>query len=146
VLDAVFDSTVLVSAFLSPRGVSNALLHRGREETFQLYLSADILDETRRVLLEEVHIRKRYPYTDDDVEEFVTVLRETAFVIPIPAQFERICRDPNDDMVLACALAARVPYLVSRDKDLLTLKTYKETSILTPEAFMYLLRSRPSTS
>ena len=51
-------------------------------------------------------------------------------------------RDPNDDMVLATARAADATYLITRDLDLLTLQTYEGITILTPEAFMAILRER----
>ena len=53
-------------------------------------------------------------------------------------------RDPKDDMVLACAVKANTDYLVTRDDDLLILETYKKVSIVTPEQFMSVLRSRHS--
>jgi putative PIN family toxin of toxin-antitoxin system len=43
-------------------------------------------------------------------------------VKPLPIQ--PICRDPNDDQVLACAKAARADLIVSGDKDLLVLQNY----------------------
>ena len=38
--------------------------------------------------------------------------------------------------------SARVAYIVSRDKDLLALQRYGDTTIITPEAFMALARER----
>jgi predicted nucleic acid-binding protein len=40
--------------------------------------------------------------------------------LPMP-----VCRDPDDDAVLACAIAARVDLIVSGDQDLLVLKRYQ---------------------
>jgi putative PIN family toxin of toxin-antitoxin system len=137
---AVFDSTVLVSAFLTPNGVSDELLRHGRRGAFTLSLSHQILEETRRVLLEYEHIRRRYPYSDQDVEDFISTLRGGTQLISASPPAEQITRDSNDDMVIACALAARSPYLVTRDKDLLTLKTYQGVTILTPEEFIRILR------
>jgi len=51
-----------------------------------------------------------------------------------------VVRDPNDDMVIACALAAGVSYLVTRDPDLLTLKSYRDVKMISPEEFMGVLR------
>jgi len=47
-----------------------------------------------------------------------------------PAELPRIVRDPDDDHVLACALAARADLIVTRDKDLLVLKSYQDIPIL----------------
>ena len=45
-------------------------------------------------------------------------------------------------MVIACALAADASYLVTRDKDLLTLGTYHNVQIIKPEEFIQLVRKR----
>jgi predicted nucleic acid-binding protein len=50
-----------------------------------------------------------------------------------------VVRDPNDDMVVACALEARADYIVTRDKDLLSLGTYEGIRIVTPRQFLDLL-------
>jgi uncharacterized protein len=51
-----------------------------------------------------------------------------------------IVRDPNDDIIVACAVAANADFLVSRDKDLLTLSSYESINMLTPEPALRLLR------
>ena len=54
-----------------------------------------------------------------------------------------VCRDPNDDMVLTCALVAQAASLVTPDKDLLVLQCYEGVAIVSPEAFLALLRANP---
>ena len=44
-------------------------------------------------------------------------------------------RDPDDDKILACAIAAQAHWIVSGDDHLLSLKSYREISILTPRQF-----------
>lgn len=41
-----------------------------------------------------------------------------------------VCRDPDDDVLLACALAAQADCIISGDQDLLTLKSFESISIL----------------
>ena len=43
----------------------------------------------------------------------------------------RVCRDPDDDAVLACAVSTKADYIVSGDKDLLVLNEFEDTPILT---------------
>jgi predicted nucleic acid-binding protein len=50
-----------------------------------------------------------------------------------------VVRDSNDDMVIACALGASAPYLVTRDPDLLSLKTYQDAHMIRPEEFIHLI-------
>jgi predicted nucleic acid-binding protein len=57
---AVFDSTILVSAFLAPQGISQALLEHAVRGAFELYLSEAILQETQGVLLTREHLRRHY--------------------------------------------------------------------------------------
>jgi predicted nucleic acid-binding protein len=56
-----------------------------------------------------------------------------------------IVRDPNDDMILPCAVAASASHVVSRDEDLLSLGNCAGIAILSPEAFLTLLRSAESS-
>ncbi len=46
-----------------------------------------------------------------------------------------VCRDPEDDRILGCALAGKVDYLVTGDEDLLVMKHFKATRIITPRDF-----------
>jgi len=45
-------------------------------------------------------------------------------------------------MVIACALAAGVSYLVTRDPDLLTVKTYQAVQMISPEEFISSVRQQ----
>lgn len=47
-----------------------------------------------------------------------------------------ICRDPKDNMFLELCLAGKADYLITGDKDLLSLKSFKKTVILTPKQFL----------
>jgi len=48
----------------------------------------------------------------------------------------RVCRDPGDDVFLECAALAQADLLVAGDRDLLTLRTYKRTRIVTPAEYL----------
>lgn len=53
-----------------------------------------------------------------------------------PAGHLRLCRDPDDDKFLHCALSAGVRFVVSGDKDLLSMDQVADVEILTPTAFL----------
>jgi len=74
--NAVLDSTILVSAFLTKMGVSAELLYQAVGGAFQLSLAEEIIGETQRVLLEYQRIRKRYRYSDREVRAFCQALRK----------------------------------------------------------------------
>jgi putative PIN family toxin of toxin-antitoxin system len=139
---AVLDTTILVSAFLKPvhGGASFDLLTLARNSAYELYLAQAILEETARVLLASARIRRRYAYLDADVTKYCLELARLGTVV---ARLPRVraVRDPTDDVILACAVAAKADYLVSRDDDLLSLETYGSIRIVAPETFLHLLRA-----
>lgn len=107
--------------------------------SYELYLSEAILEETRRVLLSYPRLRKRYPYSDEDVEEFIQWLRDASHVLSKCPRIAVVKEDPKDDIVLACALKARADYIVSKDDHLKDLKEYRGIKILSTDEFLQLL-------
>ncbi|HZS93963.1 MAG TPA: putative toxin-antitoxin system toxin component, PIN family [Chloroflexota bacterium] len=50
-------------------------------------------------------------------------------------------RDPDDDHVLATAITGNAAYIVSRDRDLLTLGVYESVPIMEPAAALKAIRA-----
>jgi len=144
---AVLDSTVLVSALLNPveGGASYDLLGQAAAGTFDLVLSDDILEETAQVLLTSRRLRKRYQYANKDVVDYCRELARFAGEVLSEVPEIRVVRDPDDDMILACAIAAEADFLVTRDKDLLSLGSHDGIIILSPEDFLGVLRTKRSS-
>lgn len=138
----VFDSTILVSAFLTPNGLCDYLLRQGRQGVFSLLLSDAILAESRDVLVDDEILREDYSYSDQDVAAFIHAVRGSATLVKDIPPLPGVTRDPNDDMVVACAFAAHAHYVITRDKDLLTLGTYHHVKMIRPEEFMLVLREK----
>lgn len=140
-IKAVFDSSVLVAALLTPKGLSRSLIELTRSRTFELCLSPEIIAEVQKRLFTRKHLRERYGYSDEEVVYFISSLRNFVTVITdLPTV--QIVRDPNDDFIVATAIKAKVEYLVARDKDLLTLGAYENISIITPEVFFQILKNQ----
>jgi putative PIN family toxin of toxin-antitoxin system len=139
-LRAVLDSTVLVSAFLTPGGAADTLIDYAKAGRFICALAEDIYEETARVLLITTRLRRRYAYTDGDVRDYIQSLRLAAELVSDLPPLVGIVRDPNDDMIVACAVAAAADYVVTRDDDLLSLETYEGITMVTPEGFLALVR------
>jgi putative PIN family toxin of toxin-antitoxin system len=88
-------------------------------------LSDEIIDKMRRRLLEPSRMRARYDYSDEQVDTHCRDLALTAELISDLPHLHAVDRDPNDDMIIATALKAKADYLVTRDKDLLSLGAYE---------------------
>ena len=81
------------------------------------------------------HISVRLPGTHAALAAFVELCE---FVVPA-ALSKPVCRDADDDVVLATALAAKADIIVTGDNDLLVLKEFHGIRILPPRQFMELL-------
>jgi putative PIN family toxin of toxin-antitoxin system len=126
---AVFDTNVLVAAFVS-EGVCSKLLIRARKRQFQLFISQFILQEFEWVLSRKLAVPK------GEIKEAVRLVSEAATVILLPPKLEApICRDSKDDNILACSLAAEAHYLVTGDADLLDLRSFRNIPIISPRDF-----------
>ncbi len=147
---AVFDANLLVSAFLSrenPGGATNQLLLFVREETIDLCLSIDIIDEAIGILLERPRLRQRYQYSPAQVAQYRFDILTIARIIDDPAPMPgAVPRDPDDDKIVACAVAAGARYLVTRDLDLLSLGSFQTIAIISPEDFLRLIRAESQNS
>jgi putative PIN family toxin of toxin-antitoxin system len=126
---AVFDTNVLIAAFLT-EGICAKLMIRARRRDFDLILCDGILDEFKRVL------KKKFATSPHETSEALMILSEAAWEIHGPIELiTRICRDSDDDLILACARDAVADYVVTGDEDLLFLKNYDGISIVTPRKF-----------
>ena len=137
-LRVVLDSVVVVSSFLTTGLTAELLLLC--EEKVDIYTAEKILQEIRHVLLAKPHIRNRYDYTSQEVDVLVAYLQEISIIVEHLPEIRVIARDPKDDMIIACAVAASADYIISRDRHLLDLGSYQDMQIVTPENFIQILR------
>ena len=125
----VFDTNVFVAAFVTD-GICSKLLMRGRKRQFDLIAGPIVLQEFERVLI------KKFLATRNEVRNALQIVSEAIHSIVHPSQsVQSVCRDPDDDAVLACAIEARADYLVTGDMDLLELKVFKGVRIVAPRDF-----------
>jgi putative PIN family toxin of toxin-antitoxin system len=113
---AVVDTNVWISALLNPAGAPAAVRIALQQQQFTLVTSEPLLEELAAVLARP-RFAQRYGVTPADIAELVALLRERGEVVPI-AGTVRLCRDPDDDMVIETAFNGRADALVTRDDDL----------------------------
>ncbi len=125
----VLDTNVLVSAFLW-KGTPGKLIELAGEREIRLFTSQVLRAELAEVLHRK-KFAKRVQVTGFTAAELVKQYRHLAYRVTARQFTKQVSRDADDDEVLACALAARAELIVSGDRDLLTLKTFREIPIVT---------------
>ena len=137
---AVLDSSVLVSAFVTPHGSVVRLLRDPIRSRYELCLSDAILAETAEVLLTKASVRRYAAYADEDVHAFIRWLITQAEMVPDRPAPRVVPNDPKDDPIIAAAVAAKADYLVTGDHEhLLPLGTYQGVRIVSPRSFIDLI-------
>ena len=126
------DSNVLVAAFVA-RGLCTDILRLVLSE-YDLVIPEVVAEEVRRVLSTKLGAGETALSAVEAVLERCSVVPTSNAHSPIPV------RDPDDEGVLAEAIAAEVEILVSGDQDLLVVASESPIRILSPRAFLTLAR------
>lgn len=134
----VLDTNVAVSALLW-RGTPYALLqHILRHQHDQLFSSSGLLQELGKVLSRPKTAQRLLIIGRASHEVLADYADAVELVTPL-ATPRVVASDPDDDMVVATAVAAGAELLVSGDRDLLMLGRHESIRIVSPsEAFQYL--------
>jgi putative PIN family toxin of toxin-antitoxin system len=123
----VADTNVVISGLLW-LGNPGRMLEAAANGRVTLYTSPVLIVELRSALRYD-RLAQRIERSGLTVEELLARYLNVAIVVE-PESIPRVARDPNDDHVLACALAARADLIVSGDDDLLTLQSYRDIPIV----------------
>jgi len=128
-MKVVFDSNVLIAALIT-EGICSKLLRRARAGEFSLVSCPFIMKEVRRIL------SRKFRLAHDEITSAMEPISEAVGqVVEHNLKVNNVCRDADDDNILACALAAEADYLVTGDTDLLELKVYSGVRIISPRDF-----------
>ncbi len=125
----VADTNIIVSAFLWG-GVPRQVLAAVEEQRLELFTSRALIAELEDVLSREKFAAqlRRTRFTSAYLLARYTQL--ATLIAPVDLDVPQL-RDPDDAHVLACALSARAGALVSGDRDLLELGTFRSIPIVT---------------
>jgi putative PIN family toxin of toxin-antitoxin system len=135
-LRAVLDTNVILSGIAYPGSIPGKIVQAWQDGALEIYLSAYILGELRRVL---IRLRHRHGMNEQEMDDFVDILSfQAELLTPAPVVNEEL-RDFKDQPVLGTLIAAmernEATYLISGDKDLLVLR--KLYPIISPAEFWH---------
>lgn len=126
----VIDTNVMLSGLLW-RGAPHRLMEQAHSGAVSLVSSPALLEELGDVLAREkfAGILARSGCTANQILDDIQRLAHLVTPLPLP---EPVCCDPDDDAVLAVALAAQADLIVSGDDDLLALQSFRGIPIVDP--------------
>ena len=142
-LSIVLDTVVFVRSLINPHSRCGQIVF-AHSSSFRLVLSQPVLVEIIEVLRRPELTRKFRNLAGLDHERVLDIISQVE-VVPIEAP-PAVSRDPTDDKFLATARAAGADYLVSEDKDLLSLEYYRGTRIVDCATFLTILGRQSSTT
>ena len=132
-IKAVLDTNILISG-LFWKGLPRRIVDLASAQRFQSFTSVEILRELEAVLIED--------FPDIPYAKITDILRDTlsySQVVITEKIFIKHLRDLSDTKVIACAFAAEADYIVTGDKDILSLKEIKRIRIITARIFWEIL-------
>jgi putative PIN family toxin of toxin-antitoxin system len=103
----VVDTNIIVSALLNPSGMPAQVFVLALNGSIQMCVTGEIYAE-----YEDVISRPRFRREQETIDATLRAVREQAFWVK-PTETVRACSDPDDDMFLECAEAAKADYLAT---------------------------------
>lgn len=134
----VFDTVGFVRALIRPHGPWGRILF-DHAEKYRIIVSEPLLTEIEDVLRRPTLITKFSGLPGRDVE---TVRRRLATGIFVRMLLiESVSRDPDDDYLIAMAVAGQASLVVTEDKDLLSIGDHRGVVFITGRSFIEYLTS-----
>lgn len=125
---ATLDTNTVISGSLW-FGPSHQLLKAAEDDIIQLFTTRELLAELEEVLSRpkfQPKLRDANMTVQQVVEEYAEAVK-----IVVAADIEPVViRDPDDDAVIACAVASQSDVIVSGDKGVLDLGAYQNIRVL----------------
>ncbi|HEX3879742.1 MAG TPA: putative toxin-antitoxin system toxin component, PIN family [Bryobacteraceae bacterium] len=125
----MIDTNVVISAVLKPDGLQRTVFLLAITKPATLYVSPEIMAEYRDVMSRpNLKIRKGAR------QQFLQLIKNRSRSIT-PVRSLQVANDPDDDIFLECADAARADYLVTGNTRHFP-KFWKKTKVITAREFI----------
>ena len=129
----VLDTNNLISA-LGWKGNPKTIFNQIIEEKFELLLSGKQMNELLRVA-----DYPKFKFTQEQKDRFISIILEISTLIETKENLNIIKEDPQDNMILECALEGKADYIISGDRHLLGLKEFRGIKIVTAKQFLEII-------
>lgn len=133
----VIDAVGFVRSLINPRSAWGAIVFTYSSE-YILLISDEVESEARDVL-DRPSITRKFDRISEELKTMLLTTLASADRVKLH-EIPKICRDPNDDKVLATAVAGYANYIATEDKDLLELGQYQGIGIVPGVEWLGILR------
>lgn len=140
-LRVILDTSVLVAAARSRNGASHQLLSMLPNRDFEIALTVALYTEWQAVLTRPEHLPPGV--TVDAALGFLRYLASVAHLQDVYFLWRPFLRDPDDDLVLECAVASASQYIVTHNVKDFRRALELNVQAIEPADFLRLLRNRP---
>ena len=131
----VLDTNVQVSALLSKGGTCDRVLRKWIDDEFILCTCKEILWELEKVI-KFPHIANKHKLSNEKIDKYVKYQERNSLKVVLPEIITIVKAHPSDSIFVLCAMEAKADYIISGDNNLLKMKSYKSTKIITPKEFI----------
>lgn len=135
-VNVILDANIYASFFLTRGETIAQIFALWKSGDFEVFASIDIVAEIYRIFRYPKIQKRITPVDKNALIQMVEDLVERVY----PHETTHIVRDPKDEKYLEAALACQADYLVTGDQDLLSLKKYGTTRIVSPKEFVEALQ------
>lgn len=134
-LRAVLDTNTLISGLFFRSGNEAQLVDAALERRVKILTSLEILEEVREVLS-----RQKFQLSPNEAGSAFQLVVSVGEIILAPGKAKARCRDPDDQKFLDCASAGRADFLVTGDRDLLSMGRVGRARIVRTAEFVKLIK------
>jgi len=127
-MNVVLDTNIWLSAFLF-KGICIRVLSFSVSH-FRIFRSDFLENELKDKLKNKFELENIF------LDELLNRFRNITYYIPVKTSLPNICSDKDDNYILQICESCKADILVTGDKELLKLKTFQQTQIISPSQFM----------
>ena len=128
----VFDTNILISALFSETGSPFRALALAKIGQIESVTCQEIMDEFLEKLL------LKFKFSEDKAQSAIDEILSFSRIVEISGTLKAVPNDPDDDMVIECAVAGNASHIVTGDKHLLSLIKYQDIAIAKATDFVNL--------
>lgn len=127
------DTNFFISATQWDYSISHNLLIKLIETDTKIFTTKEILQELKEVL------ERDFKYLKEEADKIIKTISQLVIIVEPKQKLNIIEEDPEDNIILECAVESNSDYILTYDKHILKFKEFQNIKILTPNELFEIL-------